>query len=64
MELTFGIRVVQAHHYTTMAVLTGPFRPTTVEPSTVRSLYGIVPSISTSPGDGSDLYKAEMATHR
>lgn len=63
MELTFGIRVVQAHHYTTMAVLTGPFRPCTVEPATVRSLYGIVPSLA-SPGDATDMYKAEMATHR
>ncbi|ROT80733.1 hypothetical protein C7M84_000523 [Penaeus vannamei] len=53
-----------AHHYTTMAVLTGPFRPICLEPPTVRSLYGIVPSVYSAQTGVEELYKAEMATHR
>ncbi|XP_069988657.1 uncharacterized protein [Penaeus vannamei] len=64
VELTFGVRVMTAHHYTTMAVLTGPFRPICLEPPTVRSLYGIVPSVYSAQTGVEELYKAEMATHR
>ncbi|KAK8748484.1 hypothetical protein OTU49_015819, partial [Cherax quadricarinatus] len=63
VELTFGIRVVTAHHYATMAVLTGPFQPASFDPATVRSLYGIVPHVYDTDSE-QDLYKAEMATHR
>lgn len=61
VEVTLQVFRTLSNSYVPLGILTGPFMPIVLNPNTLLQLQGIVTS---NYSDDSDIFLAEMATHR